>query len=122
MIDEAIREAISESTGVPADLLTGDDFEQCCTQARTAIAFKRDNGQLPNREAFADWFNGRDRYEEAFEALEALENEMETGRAQYPNVRDAGEVYVTGADGPTRVQFEKWFKDLTAFNPHKHNW
>lgn len=66
-----IREKISLETGVPASLLTGDNEEDCKTQADAIKAFAssnsypfvKDGGEVQNiqhksaESQFADWFN-----------------------------------------------------------------
>lgn len=69
-----IRDAVSNETGVPASLLTGNTEEECKAQAEAIIAFKsqnaigypsvKDGGEVQNtthkktaQDQFADWFN-----------------------------------------------------------------
>ena len=65
-----IREQVSTTTGVPANLLTGETEEDCKAQAEAIMSFAkptgypsiRDAGEVRNikagstREQFADWF------------------------------------------------------------------
>lgn len=69
----AIREQVSQETGVPSNLLNGDTEEACKAQAEAILAFKgnspsypsvKDKGEpskLPTggktRDQFADWFS-----------------------------------------------------------------
>ena len=66
-----IREEVSKSTGVPANLLNGDTKEDCEAQAKAIMSFAKpdaypsvkDGGEVRNtgsgktRDQFADWFN-----------------------------------------------------------------
>lgn len=66
-----IRESVSKSTGVPAELLNGATEEECTAQAQAILAFKKqtaypsleDGGEIQHTstgstaEQFANWFN-----------------------------------------------------------------
>jgi len=68
-----MREKVAKETGVPANLLTGDDADACKAQAKQILEFSRPSG-YPNvkdggevrttgkrstREEFAEWFNAQ---------------------------------------------------------------
>lgn len=67
-----VREKVSKETGVPTDLLSGEDEESCQKQAKAILAFAKkdgypdtqDPGEMQNQhgnggtsEQFAAWFN-----------------------------------------------------------------
>lgn len=66
----SIRDKVSNETGVPVNLLTGEDEESCAAQAKEILAFAKptgyppvkDGGEVSNisgrtpRESFSDWF------------------------------------------------------------------
>ena len=66
-----MREKVSKETGVPVDLITGDNEETCKTQAQGILNFSnsngypkvKDGGEVGNvnkkttRQQFAEWFN-----------------------------------------------------------------
>lgn len=68
----SIREKVSQETGVPANLLYGEDEDSCKAQAQAILAYAgtgngaaviRDGGEVQTkrtgstRDQFADWFN-----------------------------------------------------------------
>lgn len=66
----SIRDKVAKETGVPVDLLTGEDEESCSAQAKSILEFAKptgyppvkDGGEVTNissrtpKESFSDWF------------------------------------------------------------------
>ena len=66
-----MRSEVAKRTGVPAELLTGDNQEDCEKQAKQILEFSRPStypnvrdggeagasGNMSTRDVFAEWFN-----------------------------------------------------------------
>lgn len=127
---EDVKREISQRTGIPVHLLTGESPEEDIVRAKALLTFKRDNRQEEPKstsQQFAEWFSaqsGEDPAEdESMQALKAYEEELRLASGGYPYVKDGGEnLTIAGQDGKsTREQFADFFNQRTAFNPMKEN-
>ena len=118
MTNEEIKNEISTYTGVPVELLTGETAEENIARAKLLLAYKQDaqseskNAQTGTpKEQFTEWISGMMGIEKPYE-----EPAPET--PEYPQVRDAGEVYL-GDTTTAREKFTEWIQDKLAFDPRK---
>ena len=125
---EDVKQEISQRTGIPVHLLTGETPEEDIVRAKALLAFKRNNRQEEPKstsQQFAEWFSaqsGEDPAEdESMQALKAYEEELRLASGGYPNMKDGGEnLTIAGQDGrSTREQFAAWFGQKAAYNPKK---
>lgn len=124
---EDVKQEISQRTGIPVHLLTGETPEEDFVRAKALLAFKRDNQKeepKSTNQQFAEWFaaqSGEDPAEdESMQSLKAYEEELRLASGGYPYMRDAGEVK-TGDGRSAREQFADFFNQSTAFNPMKQD-
>lgn len=127
MTTEELKQTIERQTGIPAALIAADTAEAAIAQARSLLAYKREQDQQrpkKTREQFAKW--SRDQYgmeepDTASTALDAIEEEARLAAGGYPRVRDGGQVSIDGMPDPrpTAAQFEEWFRKETAFDPKR---
>lgn len=123
---EDIKQEISQRTGIPVNLLTGESPEEDIVRAKALLAYARKSKQeapKSTREKFAEWYtaqSGEDPAEdENMQALKAYEEELRLTSGGYPYIRDGGEVQQTGDGRSTKEQFAEWFGQNTAYNPMK---
>ena len=108
----ALKQEAAEKTGVPAELISGENVDEIAASAAALAAYKRESYEnAPTREKFADWFNGTTPAERVPEPAPT---------PSYPNVPDGGEVNLTIPRDP-RDAFEEWFSDVSAYNPRKNH-
>ena len=110
----SIKKKISEVTGLPEDIINGNDAAEAFKTAKALLVYydQEAAAKKTTREQFADWFS--DKYGPAevvpdtMAALNVLENQM----LQNPVVMDGGTVQnIPPADGrPAREQFADWFE------------
>lgn len=123
---DIIKGAISTSTGVPVDALTGTTEEELQAQASILSAFKKEPAEQPQTaqedlteaEQFARYFDnqlGIKREMLAAEPAQPMPN--------YPTVKDGGEniQWANMDHRSAEEKFAEWFADKTAFNPFMDN-
>ena len=107
---EAFKETLSEASGIPAVLLTGDTVEEVQERAETLKQWKNerqpqqkpiDISTLPVREQFACWMNG-------VQPVEAVPDPAAPVN-KYPIVKDGGEIPVPTTPQKTRDLFADFF-------------
>lgn len=91
---EELKQSISDKTGVPVNLLTGETAEENIARAKAILAFKREQKPKTTAEQFAEWLRGGNTDQDtASQALADLETEV---LHPYPAVRDGGSIYSSG--------------------------
>ncbi len=97
MLIEDLKNQISEQTGVPVSLLTGETAEETISQAKALIMYKKETDTIPKnkREQFADWFytnsgiDGSEKYiNDSMFALSKIEEST-----RYPVIKDNTSTY-----------------------------
>ncbi len=125
MTTEELKNLISQNTGVPAEMLTGETPEENITRARQLLAFKTDNSTQDPGEQFASWIRYQTGDLEEVNNPEAALNEIaEQVRIEaggYPRIPDGGASNITGFTGQdtrsTEEAFNEWFYNASAFDP-----
>lgn len=128
MTPEEIKNLISEKTGVPAEMLTGENAGENLEIARQLLAFKRENAEQVQKdpgEQFASWIRYQTGEPEKVETPEAALNEIaeqiRIDNGGYPRIPDGGASNIAGFIGqdarPAAEQFKEWLYNETAFNP-----
>ncbi len=121
-IDE-VRQIISERTGVPADLLTGETPEEIVTRAKALIALKvqhQNNPQTP-KEQFARFMQANFTGEDAdpFQDLKDVAEDIREASGGYSRkITDAGEASHS-SNGTAKEQFAQFMADKLAYDPFK---
>lgn len=122
-IDE-VKAQISERTGVPVSLLTGETAEENIAQAKALLVFKRRSEEerpKSTREQFAAWYKEREGIPEEDAAMEALA-QIERSAASYPIVSDGGEVTNMPDARPTKEQFADFMGQKMQLKPGEWPW
>ena len=125
MILNELKTVISERTGMPASLLTGQTAEEIISQARALLELKSKNEvERPKstREQFAEWLSikqGEVLEDPENAALSEIAEAVRVENGGYPVIPDGGEVTGLPDPRPAWKQFEEWFNHRTAFNPLK---
>ncbi len=122
MVIDEIRADISNSTGIPESLLTGETSEELISQAKAVLAYKRKaakNAPKTIREEFKQWADELEGKEPEQGAEYAALDEIEKRAQGYPNINDAGELQLKENAGTPRDQFASFAADAMAFNPFK---
>ena len=119
-----VKQEISQKTGIPEMLLTGETIEEDIAKAKAILAYRKEAEQArpkSAREGFCEWMNAQEGIEQpdaAGQALEAIEKEAAGDfSAHYPLIRDAGEVEVGSATNDARKAFAEWAGQKMAFDP-----
>lgn len=111
MID--VKQEISDATGIPAELLTGDTPEENIARAKALLAYRSEatRPQTP-AEQFAEWADKSGIWPKAPEGSAALDAIAERIRAEagrgYPEIKDAGEAPDVPKRGTPEEQFTEW--------------
>ena len=132
MTTDELKNLISQNTGIPAEMLTGETPEENITRARQLLAFKRDNStQAPADpgEQFASWIRSQTGEPEEVTTPETALNEIaEQVRVEaggYPRIPDGGASNITGFTGqdarPTEEIFKEWLYNASAFDPFSND-
>ena len=120
---EDIRKRVSELTGLPEELVEGEDARGMIGRARALLEYKRTSarGAVTTREQFAEWMGAPSPDEATVGAALSALNELEAGLSTAPRVKDGGEVYPGrfGNARPASEQFESWFRQYTAYSPKR---
>lgn len=126
MTTEELKQAIEKQTGIPAALIAADTAEDIIDQARSILAYRRDQEEhrsKTTREQFAEWVRdlyGMEEPDAANAALEEIAEAVRVDAGGFPRVRD-GSIDFDGVPDsrPVREQFTLWLRDQMAFNPYK---
>lgn len=128
---EELQQAITQRTGIPAQLLTGETTEEILATAKALLAYRREHeAQRPKstRELFAEWLaatTGEDLQDAAGAALAEIEEAVRLDAGGYPIVHDGGNPYINGRqlpDGRTpQQQLADWIAEKSAFDPSKED-
>lgn len=127
MILDELKMTIENQTGIPVRFLTGETAEESIAQAKAFLAYKREQeSQRPKspKEQFSEWMGVPteiDRIDERSKALDQIAEQERVFFGGYPNVRDGGEVQNITSKGNPQEEFNRWFSNATAFNPHNEN-
>lgn len=119
------KQEISEATGIPAELLTGDTAEENIARAKALLAYRSEaeaTRRKEPREQFAEWMNAQGIGEEAPDRSAALDVIAEQARVEaggYPKIQDAGEVANMPDPRTAKEQFTEWIADRMSWNPRK---
>ena len=117
---------IQEATGIPAEIINGENIEESIASAKALIAYKNqkdknDDPEKPNRIKFAEYMQqlqGIEQQDQAMLSLLELEKELKEGNG-YPILQDAGSALVNDVRLPdgrsTQEQFASFFAELTAY-------
>lgn len=117
---DALKQLISDKTGIPKDMLTGETAEENVARAKALLAYKKEQGQdsrepKSTREQFKEWCERTQldvpQQEDPFHAALAGLEEVERLHVRaYPEVKDGGsasqEFMYDGRS--TRDKFEDW--------------
>ena len=111
----SIKKKISEVTGLPEDIINGNDAAEAFKTAKALLVYRDQEAaatKKPAREQFADWLSAKFGPAEAGPDPVAALNELENQMLQNPVVMDGGTVQnLPPADGrPAREQFADWFE------------
>lgn len=112
-----LKQAASEKTGVPVDLISGETVKEIAESAVNIAAYAKEAyDKAPTRDKFAAWLNGTT-------PAEMIPNPAAINNKSYPNVPDAGEVNL-GDQRSAKEKFSEWFLGVSAFDPRKTrgNW
>jgi len=114
-LDE-LKQLISDKTGIPKDMLTGETAEENVARAKALLAYKKEQKQdsrepKSTREQFKEWCERTQldvpQQEDPIHAALAGLEEVERLHVQaYPEVKDGGGVMYDGRS--TRDKFEDW--------------
>ena len=129
-LDE-LKQEITQRTGVPAVLLTGETAEENIAQAKAFIAYKREvlansQAQQPKtaREEFIEWTraqSGEDPQDQTGEILAEIEERARIEAGGYPIVNDdGGEFTPIGDTRPAVEQFKDWVGKQRALDPFRN--
>lgn len=125
---EEFKREISNRTGIPVLLITGETEEEAIAKAKALLAYKREQDELRGKERptdtrklFADWMQEKYGEEETrpdieAQALEDLENSLLVA----PKVQDggAGDSQKNIGDGrSTAEHFADWAARQLSYNP-----
>ena len=132
MTTDELKNLISQNTGIPAEMLTGETPEENITRARQLLAFKRDNSTQAAEdpgELFANWIRSQTGELEKVKTPEAALNEIaeqvRIDNGGYPIIPDGGASNITGFTGqdarPTEEIFKEWFYNASAFDPFSND-
>ena len=127
-IDE-LKQEIGQRTGIPGELLTGENAEELIAQSKALLALKRDSApktaqEMTPREQFSQWFDaasGADPEETTtpeLTALANLEEQLRVSNGGYPIVTDGGEVSRL-ASRTAREAFNDWIGSKLSWDPAK---
>lgn len=124
MKNDEIKNLISEKTGVPAEMLTGETAEENLEKARALLSWYKENKEAaPDpREQFASWIReqtGQPEAETPEAALDVIAEAVRIDNGGYPNVNcGPGNVYLDNSDPrPPAEQFREWFYNKSSFDP-----
>ena len=124
---DAIKKAIEERVGIPADLLKSETPEALIMEARSLLDYKRqyENGRpKSNREQFAAWLGevrGDPQTDEPGAALEEIATETADKLRGYPQLKDApADDIVAQYDNRASLdKFREWLDTVGSFDPAK---
>ena len=119
---DALKQLISDKTGIPKDMLTGETAEENVARAKALLAYKKEQGQdsrepKSTREQFKEWcertqLGDMPKQEDPIHAALAGLEEVERLHVRaYPEVKNAGNAGIQEFmyDGrSTRDKFEEW--------------
>lgn len=125
MTIEEVKQTISEQTGIPVNLLTGETIEDNIARAKALILYRQEKAQeqqpLGIRQQFAKCVNdafGTDQGEAAASELQAL-TDLESSLLGVPKVQDGGSL--TADQEPdqrtTAEKFADWVGKQLEYNP-----
>ena len=127
MTNEEIKNLITEKTGVPAEMLTGETAEENLERARALLSWRRENKEAapPDpREEFASWIRSQTgQPEETPEAaLDVIAETVRIDNGGYPKAPDGGTSHLYPGSQlfntySPEEQFNNWFYEKSAFDP-----
>jgi hypothetical protein len=123
---EELKKTISDRTGLPVPLLTGETPDEVITQGKALLAF-RDQQQYkaPKTEAeqFAEWFEdttGTPQRGTWGAIMAEIEEAARVDAGGYPRIQDGGGAGVNVGDGRTKEeQFAEWLGRNASFDPSR---
>lgn len=115
---DIFKKMISQSTGIPEDLLAGETAEEAIAQAKALLAFKRSFQQedpksqaaaapLSTRDQFAAWMSGQLGGDPGEDPQPG--GDPAPAPAAYPQLQDGGEA--PAPKGTPFEVFEAWARD-----------
>lgn len=110
-----LKKAVSDKTGVPADLIAGETAAEIEASAHTLATYKRECWKAaPTRDKFAAYLNGD-------VPAAVVPDPAPINNNVYPIVPDGGEPQnISHGPKDPRDAFTEWFNDVSAFNPYKN--
>lgn len=118
-----IRKRVSELTGLPEELVEGEDARGMIGRARALLEYKRTSarGAVTTREQFAEWMGAPSTDDTTVGAALVALDELEARLGIAPRVKDGGEIDANRLRDakPVKEQFTTWFKRYTSYNPKR---